>query len=183
MSHIANATAHPIDSISYHAIARTFFTAWRALAFDPSDAHTMLTYNSSATSYNILYNIFPALLLDLDVIPKEIYLKQSDFYPLLATPYGVPLDDRYAWTKSDWEMWSAASAEPETRAMFVCALAKWINETSTWKALTDHYMTTGTGGYTDYDFVARPVVGGHFAMLAMQKMGRNNALRDMEGGT
>lgn len=40
-------------------------------------------------------------------------------------------------------------------------------------ALTDHYMTVGDGGYTDYPFVARPVVGGHFALLALAKV-RNN---------
>jgi len=182
MSNIAAALNQTNDKTSYHDIARTHFSIWRALAFDPTNTHTKLTYNSSAISHNILYNIFPALLLDLDVIPAKIYTKLSAFYPSKATPYGVPLDERYEWTKSDWEMWAATSAEPSTRGLFVKALAKRINETSTYMALTDHYMTTGTGGYTHYAFIARPVVGGHFAMLAMQKMGRMGALRDMWGG-
>jgi hypothetical protein len=70
-------------------------------------------------------------------------------------------------------MWAAATSLPQTRALFVKSLAKWINETVTDKALTDHYMTTGDGNYTDYPFVARPVVGGHFSLLAMGMFGRH----------
>jgi hypothetical protein len=34
-------------------------------------------------------------------------------------------------------------------------------------------MTTGDGGYTDFPFLARPVVGGHFEMLALAKVRHN----------
>jgi hypothetical protein len=50
----------------------------------------------------------------------------------------------------------------------VNALARWVNERSTDMALTDHYMT-GNGRYTAYAFIARSVVGGHFALLALDK--------------
>jgi hypothetical protein len=103
---------------------------------------------------------------------------QSAFYPTVAEKYGVPLDNRHLWTKSDWEMWAAAASEPETRALFVTSLARWINETSTDKALCDHFVTTGDGGYSDYPFVARPVVGGHFALLAMGVFGGHGGLNE-----
>ncbi|KAI4920014.1 hypothetical protein J4E90_002154 [Alternaria incomplexa] len=155
--------------------AEFYYTLWSESAMDPSAYHTLLAYNLP-DSYSILYNIFPALLFNLRAIPKSLFTMQSDFYPTVAQKYGVPLDNRRLWTKSDWEMWAAATSRPETRALFVNSLAKWINETSTDKALSDHFMTTGDGGYTDYPFVARPVVGGHFALLAMGLFGRHGVL-------
>jgi len=152
-----------------------YYTLWSESAINASTNHTLLAYNLP-DSYSILYNIFPALLFNLRAIPKSLFTMQSEFYPTVAQKYGVPLDNRRLWTKSDWEMWAAATSRPETRALFVNSLAKWINETSTDKALSDHFITTGDGGYTDYPFVARPVVGGHFALLAMGLFERHGVL-------
>jgi len=35
--------------------------------------------------------------------------------------------------------------------------------------LTDLYETEGTGGFAIHSFKARPVVGGHFAFLALER--------------
>ena len=48
-------------------------------------------------------------------------------------------------------------------------MAKWINETSTDRPLTDLYDTEGRGGFPGVAFMARPVVGGHFAFLTLGK--------------
>ena len=80
--------------------------------------------------------------------------------------YGVPLDSRQAWAESDWEMCAAACSEPRTRRLFVNALARWVNETSTDMALMDHYMTTGDGGCTS----CASVVCRQFALDKAQKM-------------
>jgi hypothetical protein len=155
----------------------TYYELWAESATSPSENHTLLAYQLPS-SYSILYNIFPALLFSLHAIPKPLFAMQSAFYPTVAEKYGVPLDNRHLWTKSDWEMWAAAASEPETRALFVTSLARWINETSTDKALCDHIVTTGDGGYSDYPFVARPVVGGHFALLAMGVFGGHGGLNE-----
>lgn len=67
----------------------------------------------------------------------------------------------------DWELFVAAIASESTRDMFHKDLAVWINETPTNRALTDLYDTT-TGGYPGIYFVARPVMGGAFALLLLQ---------------
>ena len=92
-------------------------------AINPSTNHTLLACNLPS-SYRILYNIFPAFLFNLRSIHKPLFTMQSDFYPTVAQKYGVPLDNRHIWTKSDWEMWAAATSRPETRALFVTSLAK-----------------------------------------------------------
>jgi Domain of unknown function (DUF1793) len=37
------------------------------------------------------------------------------------------------------------------------------------RPFTDLYDTIGTGGYPGITFINRPVVGGHFALLALEK--------------
>lgn len=43
--------------------------------------------------------------------------------------------------------------------------------------LTDLYDTEGTGGYPGFSFKARPVVGGHFAFLALERACEGNAVQ------
>lgn len=91
---------------------------------------------------------------------------QSKFYSSIENEYGVILDTRNTWTKIDWEMFVAAVSSDETKAMFIATMARWINTTSTHRALTD-LLDTETGGYPGIQFTARPVVGGVFALLAL----------------
>lgn len=95
---------------------------------------------------------------------------QSAFYRTVANEYAVPLDTRHTWTKSDWAMFAAAVADQETRDMFVSKLARWIGATTTDRAMTDLFDSV-TGGYPveGPTFVARPVLGGLFALLALPK--------------
>ena len=98
---------------------------------------------------------------------------QSAFYPTIAREYAVPLDTRHSWAKSDWEMFAAAVAGTETRDMFVSKLAHWIGATSAFRAMTDLF-DADTGGFpmAGPTFVARPVAGGMFALLALPKKER-----------
>jgi len=70
-------------------------------------------------------------------------------------------------------MWTAATCPADTRAMFIAHLAYWLNETVTDRPFSDLYDTI-TGDYVDtiggpVRFHARPVVGGHFSLLALEK--------------
>jgi len=83
--------------------------------------------------------------------------------------YGLPLDSRHLYTKSDWEFNAAAIAEPKVRKLILDRVARWVNETATDRPLSDLYETEGDGGYPGIYFIARPVVGGHFAFLALER--------------
>jgi hypothetical protein len=82
--------------------------------------------------------------------------------------YGVPLDTRHQYTKGDWELFTAAVASTSTRDMFIKLLANWINQTPTNRALTDLYDTV-SGDYPGITFIARPVMGGAFALLLLEE--------------
>lgn len=155
------------DNLTYGATADSYLPQWVSYglnnASDPP--HTMLDYNDP-TSHGVLYNLYADRLLSLNFVYDYIYTIQSNFYPTVAEAFGVPLDTRHDWVKSDWEMFAAAIAEESTRTLLIDLLAKWINETPQTTPFGDLFVGE-TGDYTGTDFTARPVVGGMFALLAL----------------
>jgi hypothetical protein len=104
-----------------------------------------------------------------DFIPSRIYKIQSDWYHDVMQKYGLPLDSRHLYTKSDWQFEAAAVASRNVRSEILDRVALWLNETATDRPFTDLYNTEGDGGFPGPSFFARPVVGGHFAFLALER--------------
>lgn len=104
-----------------------------------------------------------------DFIPDHIYQIQSDWYSAVMQKYGLPLDSRHLYTKSDWQFEAAAVASEKTRSEILDKVALWLNETVTDRAFTDLYETEWDGGFPAARFFARPVVGGHFAFLTLER--------------
>ncbi|KAK3944176.1 hypothetical protein QBC46DRAFT_305961 [Diplogelasinospora grovesii] len=113
-------------------------------------------------------------------IPDRIYQMQSDWYHAVLQRYGLPLDSRHLYTKSDWEFFAAAVTSTKTRTEILNVIASWVNETSTDRPLTDLYDTEGNGGYPGFYFMARPVVGGHFAFLALERACGGKAMESLK---
>ncbi|KAK4100063.1 DUF1793-domain-containing protein [Parathielavia hyrcaniae] len=170
MSQVAQLTN---NEDTFGEIADKYLEGWKELGINSQayPPHTTLSYGDN-DSHGLLYNIYADKLLNLDFIPQSIYDMQSSFYPTVANEFGVPLDTRHTWTKADWEMFAAAVASEPTRDMFVSKLARWVGATSSDRAMTDLYDSQ-TGGYPAGGpyFVARPVMGGMFALLALTDAG------------
>jgi len=178
MANIATIAGDATASQNYSSTASSFYSRWETFAIDPSGRHTLLSYQWRS-SYGLLYNTFPNMLLSLNLIPQSLYDMQSDWYPTTSQIFGIPLDNRHSYTKSDWEMWTAATCSPQTRRLFVNALGYWLNQTDTDRPFTDLYETIDTGSYpaspSPIYFNARPVVGGHYSLLSLLR-------RDQIGG-
>ncbi|EAW09666.1 putative glutaminase [Aspergillus clavatus NRRL 1] len=102
-------------------------------------------------------------------VPHHIYTRQSIWYHHVRQKYGLPLDSRHLYTKTDWEFFAMAVASERTRSEILESVAKWVNETVTDRPFTDLHNTEGRGEFPGPNFFARPVVGGHFAFLALQR--------------
>lgn len=186
MAQIANRTGNAEDGANYTAIAHDYITQWQTLGinYDDSPPHTTFQYGNNE-SYSLLYNLFGDRELGLELVPQSVYDMQSAFYATKFKKYGVPLDTRHpdGYTKSkfniacadsfdfnilsdDWEMFCAAIASDETKNLFTSAVAKWLGETTTNFPFTDLYGSDETG-YPGITFIARPVIGGMFALLAL----------------
>lgn len=178
MANIATIAGDATASQNYSSTASSFYSRWETFAIDPSGRHTLLSYQWRS-SYGLLYNTFPNMLLSLNLIPQSLYDMQSNWYPTTSQIFGIPLDNRHSYTKSDWEMWTAATCSPQTRRLFVNALGYWLNQTDTDRPFTDLYETIDTGSYpaspSPIYFIARPVVGGHYSLLSLLR-------RDQIGG-
>ncbi|KAI9881120.1 MAG: hypothetical protein M1830_008278 [Pleopsidium flavum] len=113
-------------------------------------------------------------------VPQHIYKIQSDWYYQVRQKYGLPLDSRHLYTKTDWEFFAAAVMSKKVRGAILESVALWVNETDTDRPFTDLHNTEGHGGFPGPDFFARPVVGGHFAFLTLGKACGGNAMQGLE---
>ncbi|GAA5906567.1 hypothetical protein JCM5296_000291 [Sporobolomyces johnsonii] len=187
MAELAKQTGRWTDWVHYRAVAKAYVKEWSKLALTGLDSphpHVKLTYQDK-DSWGLLYNLFGDRILALDLFPRELYEWQSAWYSLKQEKYGVPLDSRHPWTKTDWEVFAAASAtDKQTRDMFIDLLVKYLKEGKVDAAFPDLYETP-TANWPGQDgldwpiyFIARPVVGAHFALLALEKANGANGVVD-----
>ncbi|KAI1149395.1 glutaminase GtaA [Nemania diffusa] len=170
MADISNITGHADDATKYLSTATSYINQWQTFGIynDTTLPHTTLAYGATNTS-GLLYNLYSNSLLgfDYDFVPKYVYDMQSNFYPSVELQYCVPLDTRHTYSKTDWQLWVAAIASESTRNEIISRIANWISVTPTNRAFTDLYDCV-TGDYPPgIQFTARPVVGGHFSLLAL----------------
>lgn len=143
------------------------------LATDAQKTHFVLEYPDKPSSWKTPYNLYPDVLFDLETFPDTAYTMGSDFFPTVRGEYGVALDNRLDWAKSDWNIWLAGTfgTSSSTRDQFVDDLwAFMTNGLNTWP-FSDRYVSTSAQGRQPGVAVlcrARPTVGGHLALLAFK---------------
>ena len=115
--------------------------------------------------WGMKYNLVWDRVLGLGLLPEDFYRRETESYLPRMNPYGLPLDHRADYTKSDWICWCAAMApDRETRQALLAPAAKYLRETDTRIPFSDWYDSK-TGQYVR--FIARSVQGGVFMpMLA-----------------
>lgn len=106
-------------------------------------------------------------LWNTGIIPNKAMQTEIKYYLTRQNQYGLPLDCRKDYTKSDWIMWTAAMAETDKDFQkFVDPLYKYINETESRVPISD-WHDTKTGLMTG--FKARSVIGGYWMKVLMNK--------------
>lgn len=197
MGELAEVMGDETDAKNYRNISSTYIKRWEELGISRDGSHAKLAYDWYG-SWTTLYSLYADALLCFhpsttnsssgpdyesasdkgqtpiqpptqDFIPDHIYKIQSDWYSAVMQKYGLPLDSRHLYAKSDWEFEAAAVASRKTRTEILNAVAKWLNETITDRPFTDLYVTEKKGGFPGPNFFARPVVGGHFAFLTLER--------------
>jgi len=161
MAEISELVDESEDAKAYSDISSSYIKTWEeeyAISRDGSHAKLAYTWYGSWTT---LYNLFADSLLcfhipssastanraigqkplqDADLktsksgfVSKKIYKIQSDWYHQVRQRYGLPLDSRHLYAKSDWEFFAVAVASKSVREEIVDSIALWVNETSTGK--------------------------------------------------
>lgn len=212
MSDVSSILGFEEDAEKYRNISETYADKWLEYAISRDGTHVKVAYTwygSWATTYNLFADSLLCFHLDEDdsktdgktkdvkqqplkdirtskanrkLIPDKVYDMQSTQYHNVMQRYGLPLDSRHLYTKSDWQLFAASVASTSVRDEIITAVARWVNETVSDGPFPDLYETEGKGEFgAGNRFRARPVVGGHFAGVSLARSCGGRVREGMKG--
>lgn len=145
----------------YRAIADDF--AAKIAAFAKVYGHLPIGWDADGSTFSLKYNLLFDKVLGLKLFATDLYEAETDFYLTRLNKYGVPLDNRKQYTKSDWLVWVASlTDDKQKQAKMIASLDKYLREGTDRIPFGDWYETETS---EHHYFTARSVQGGCFALL------------------
>lgn len=148
----------------YIAEARNMAKQWEEMSRDGD--HYKLTFDKPGT-WSQKYNLVWDKLLGMEIFDKDIIEKEIAYYLTKQNKYGLPLDSRETYTKTDWIFWTATMADDlATFQQFIRPVHSFMNETVNRVPMSDWVFTDKP---ERRGFKARSVVGGYFIKMLEEK--------------
>lgn len=179
MSILCRMTGRGDDAVRYTALARSMAKSWMERAAN-GDGSYRLAFDRPGT-YSMKYNIVWDKLFGTNIMSPEMFNSEIASYRRVTHPYGLPLDNRQPYSKSDWLVWTATLApDRDTFEDMIAPLWSMYNFTPSRVPMTDWYFTltglhksysskryTADGGNAviEKSFRNRSVIGGLFIKL------------------
>lgn len=162
--YMAGKLGYPDVAEKYTKAAKDMAAEWVKMADDGD--HYRLTFDRPGT-WSQKYNLVWDKLLGLNIFLEDVARKELAYYPSVSNVYGLPLDNRETYTKTDWILWTATMSEDKDQfESFVKPVRKFMDETVDRVPMSDWV-------YTDKPnrrgFKARSVVGGYFIKMLADK--------------
>ncbi|MBR2413910.1 MAG: DUF4965 domain-containing protein [Clostridia bacterium] len=147
------------------ALAKELAADWAKRASN-GDGSYRLAFDRPDT-WSMKYNIVWDKLWGTNIMDKGVIASEFASYAKHINPYGMPLDNRETYTKSDWLVWTATLAKERSDfEAFIAPLWEAYNRSLTRVPLTDWYFTVTANMR---GFQHRSVQGGLFIKLLEYK--------------
>lgn len=144
----------------YHSTAAEMARKWVEMARE--DDHYKLTFDSEGT-WSQKYNLVWDKMLGLNLFPEEVAETEIAYYLRKQNRYGLPLDCRKDYTKTDWINWSATmTADRDIFKRLIEPIYDYVDQTEDRVPMSDWTFTSRA---VHQGFQARSVVGGFFMKM------------------
>jgi Glutaminase A six helical-hairpin domain/Domain of unknown function (DUF5127)/Domain of unknown function (DUF4964) len=144
----------------YWTLATGYAKKWEEMDLD--NDHYKLAFDKPGT-WSMKYNMVWDKLFGLGLFSPDIMNRELSFYKTKLNKFGLPLDNRAAFTKPEWMTW-VATMYPDKKDFeaYMHTIVEYLNDTPNRVPFSDWYDTETA---RQDGFQARSVIGGIFIKL------------------
>lgn len=160
-AYICDKLGKTTDALLYANLADEYAAKWKEKCCADGKP-TPLTFDGGDT-FSLKYNMAFDVLMGFGLFDKDLREAEVDAYIARSNEFGVPLDSRAGFTKSDWILWAATlTADVEKRKRLIAPVADFLRCSPTRVPFSDWYETVSG---RQCAFQNRTVQGGLFILL------------------